>query len=236
MIASNITKFYVNQTVQWANASLVYANKTVYDILILTNKTVMEEVIPFVNQTTRNLIAFVNRTRFQPWNATLNETIYFLNGTSVVLVSKANETYVVLQSRAIETWKNLTSEENIAMVKTYFNMTTTLTVKELQRLRSLVMAMSGSLLNETKLNVNKTLELVISTMKDEYSLINELPMRALDKTLFELSVEMKEYIQQLIQNAKVAIESRDSFINRYPVMYLNMTVFEVSCYRFTFHG
>ena len=97
-----------------------------------------------------------------------------------------------------------------------------------QEIRPIIMTKSGKFLNTTKLRINQTLETALFTIKDEYSLINELPMRALDKTIFELTMELKEYIQQLVENAKVAIRSRDSLINKYPVMYLNMTVIEVS--------
>ena len=163
-------------------------------MLILTNQTMRDVVIPFINQTAGDLIAFVNRTRFQPWNATLNETICFLNRTSVVLRNKANETYLVLQANAMEAWQNLTSEESIARMKAYLNTTKTRIISGLR------------VANETIFPLrNKSVTFVI-----------------------ELTMELKEYIQQLVENAKITIRSRDSLINKYPVMYLNMTVFEVS--------
>ncbi|XP_072173028.1 uncharacterized protein [Diadema setosum] len=128
LVATNFTKFYANKTLVWANNTLVAANKTVFDVLILTNKTVREVIIPYVNRTTRDLVVFLNRTRFQPWNVTLNETLSFLNETSVILMGKANETYIMVQTRLIDTWKNITSVESINMMKMYLNTTKDLIV------------------------------------------------------------------------------------------------------------
>ena len=103
-----------------------------------------------------------------------------------------------------------------------------------QEVRPIIVAKSSKYFDATKLKLNQTLESAISSLKDEYSLINELPMRALEKTLFELSIELKEYIQELVENGRIAIRSRDSFINKYPVMYLNMTIVEVRQYLYRY--
>lgn len=186
LIVSNLTKFYANKTIQWANTSLVSANKTAYEfiirtnktayeILILTNKTMREVVIPFVNQTARDLIVLVNRTRFQPWNVTLNETLTFLNRTSVVLRNKANETYLVLQDNAIKAWQNLTSEESIAKMKAYLNMTKTRAIAGLRAANETIFMLR-----------NKTVRFIIY-IRDETPLLNMTKKYALLARNFTLT-------------------------------------------------
>ncbi|XP_071476668.1 uncharacterized protein [Diadema antillarum] len=160
VVAKNLTKFYANKTIVWANNTLVAANKTVFDVLILTNKTVREVIIPYVNQTTRDLVVFLNRTRSQPWRVTLNETLSFLNETSVVLMNRANETLIMVQTRALEAWRNITSEESIAKMKMYLNKT-----------RDLIVTYAR-VANETIFILrNKSVNLVIY-IRDETPLLN----------------------------------------------------------------
>ena len=159
-MASNLTKFYANKTLTWANTSLVMVNKTFYDVLNVSNTTLREVVLPFLNQTGRDLIVFLNRTRSQPWRVTINETMCFLNRTSVILMNKANETLVIVQAKAIEAWRNLTSEESIAKMKMYLNKTKDLIVTSLK------------VANETIYTIrNRSINLVIY-IRDETPLLN----------------------------------------------------------------
>ncbi|XP_030851735.1 uncharacterized protein LOC583017, partial [Strongylocentrotus purpuratus] len=153
LVASNLTKFY-------ANKSLVMVNKNFYDVLNVSNTTLREVVLPLLNQTARDLIVFLNRTRFQPWRVTINETMCFLNRTSVIVMNKANETLIIVQAKAIEAWKNLTSEESIAKMKMYLNNTKDLIVRSLK------------VANETIYMIrNRSINLVIY-IRDETRLVN----------------------------------------------------------------
>ena len=163
-----------------------------FDILILTNQTMRDVVIPFINQTAGDVIAFVNRTRFQPWNATLNETICFLNRTSVVLRNKANETYLVLQAKAMEAWKNLTSEESIARMKAYLNMTKTRIISGLR------------VANETIFMLRNKSVTFILYIRDETPLLNLTKEYALmAKNLTQASInQARNMTQQTIYLAR----------------------------------
>ena len=101
-----------------------------------------------------------------------------------------------------------------------------------QTWRPIIMTKSGKFLNATKMGINKTVEAIIFAAKDEFSLINELPMRSMEKAIFELSEDLNAYIRQLVENlvenAKMSIKDRTSLLNKYPVKFLNMTVAEVS--------
>ncbi|XP_063962648.1 uncharacterized protein LOC129270763 [Lytechinus pictus] len=81
------------------------------------------------------------------------------------------------------------------------------------------------------MNIYWTVQAIISATKDEYSLINELPMRLMETTIFELGQDLKAYIHQLaeelVETAKMSIKDRTSLLNKYPVRYLDMTIFEV---------
>ncbi|XP_063962637.1 uncharacterized protein LOC129271361 [Lytechinus pictus] len=160
LVASNLTRFYANMTLTRINSSLVMVNKTFYDVLNVSNTKLREVVLPILNQTARDIMIFINRTRSQPWRVTINETMCFLNRTSVILRNKANETFIIFQAKAIEAWQNLTSEESIAKMKMYLNNT-----KD-QIIRSLKVA------NETIYMIrNKSINLVIY-VRDETRLLN----------------------------------------------------------------
>lgn len=159
-MASNLTKFYASKTLTWANTSLVMVNKNLYDLLDVSNTTLREVVLPILNQNARDLIVFLNRTRSQPWRVTINETMCFLNRTSVIVMNKANETLIIVQAKAIEAWKNLTSEESIAKMKMYLNNTKDLIVRSLK------------VANETIYMIrNRSINLVIY-IRDETRLVN----------------------------------------------------------------
>ncbi|XP_041474845.1 uncharacterized protein LOC121423559 [Lytechinus variegatus] len=81
------------------------------------------------------------------------------------------------------------------------------------------------------MEINGTVQAIISATKDEYSLINELPMRLMERTVFELGQDLRAYINQLaeelVETVRMSIKDRTSLLNKYPVKYLDMTIFEV---------
>merc|ERR1712142_6850 len=94
LMAANLTKFYAGQTLTWVNVTLVNANQTLYEVIARSNNTLREVVIPYLNETYRDVVILVNRTLSQPWADTLNETITFLNQTSIVIIDRANKTFI----------------------------------------------------------------------------------------------------------------------------------------------
>nr|XP_054764060.1 LOW QUALITY PROTEIN: uncharacterized protein LOC129270763 [Lytechinus pictus] len=147
------TDHFINMSIQFLEPHVQLYRERIY------TANMMERVRQLPAKT-EAIIFFINRTRSQPWRVTINETMCFLNRTSVILRNKANETFIIFQAKAIEAWQNLTSEESIAKMKMYLNNT-----KD-QIIRSLKVA------NETIYMIrNKSINLVIY-VRDETRLLN----------------------------------------------------------------